>query len=228
MSHPGPPGNQDPAELLGLPGPLLATTTDPGWVQIALDHLRRGWVVALPTETVYGLAVALDSPAGVERVRALKVRAIEKALPWQLPDLLSALGQGFRLSPGALRLAGRFWPGPLTLILEKPASCPPWFAPDSPTVALRIPDHAAALALLRAWAAPLAVTSANASGAPECLDANSVLWAFADRSELLVVDGGPVPGGLASTVVDAVGPEPVVLREGPVHFQSVLEVWHGS
>lgn len=195
-----------------------------GWLREALIHLRAGGVVALPTETVYGLALALD-PGAVERVYALKGRALEKALPLQLDSVERALGWGFDFSAPARRLAGHFWPGPLTLLLNRPQRCPAWFAPDTPLVALRIPDHVVVLELLRAAGEPLAVTSANRSGKPECLKASDVERAFEGADDLLVLDGGTAPGGIASTVVDASGPEPQVVREGPIATSEILRVW---
>jgi|WetSurMetagenome_2_1015567.scaffolds.fasta_scaffold21495_4 L-threonylcarbamoyladenylate synthase len=205
----------------------MIPTADENWLHEALSHLRRGLVVALPTETVYGAAVLLR-PDAVERVFALKGRTAEKALPLQTDSLDRATGWGFQLSTGARRLAGRCWPGPLTLLLERPSNCPSWFAPGSSLVALRIPDHPVVAALLAAAGEPLAVTSANLSGEPECLDAGAVARAFTGEEDLLVVDGGPSPGGVASTVVDASGTEPRILREGPISRAAIDEAWHGA
>ena len=201
-------------------------TSDDRWLDEVLSHLGRGLVVALPTETVYGLAVALD-PAAVNRLFALKGRASEKALPLQMDSLERALAWGFDLSAPAAHLAERFWPGPLTLLLRRPARCPFWFAPGSDLIALRIPDHPVVQEVLRRTGQPLAVTSANRSGEPECLDAGAVAGTFGDAEDLLVLDGGPSSGGSASGVVDASGQEPVLMREGPIPFPALLEVWHG-
>lgn len=205
----------------------LIPTSDDCWLHEALAHLRDGLVVALPTETVYGLACTLR-PDAVERIYALKGRPAEKALPLQTGSLQSAERWDFSLSPAARRLAERFWPGPLTLLLDRPERCPAWFAPDSRLVALRIPDHPVMAELLEALGEPLAVTSANPSGEAERLDAGAVAKAFSHEEDLLVLDGGPSPGGVASTVVDASGSEPAVLREGPIPKSAIDEVWHGA
>ncbi len=181
----------------------------------------------MPTETVYGLAAGLHDPAGQDRIFHMKGRTREKALPVQTDTLKHARAWGFALSPRALRVAELFWPGPLTLVLARPATCPAWFAPDSPTLALRIPDHPVTLALLEAAGAPLAITSANPSGLAECLRAQDAARAFATFDDLLVIDGGRVPGGKASTVLDVTGREPVLLRRGPIPLKELLEVWHG-
>jgi L-threonylcarbamoyladenylate synthase len=206
----------------------LISTTDPSWLEGALSALREGGVVALPTETVYGLAASLRTPAGVSRIFRLKGRTPDKALPLQAASVEQAEAWGFRLGEGARRLARALWPGPLTLILARPEACPPWFAPGSATLGLRIPSHPAALSLLRAWGEPLAVTSANRSEEPECLDGASVASLFADEDDLLVVEAGLVSGGTPSTVVDATGVEPKILREGPIARDRIEEVWHGT
>jgi L-threonylcarbamoyladenylate synthase len=181
-------------------------------------------VIGLPTETVYGLAARLD-PAAVNRLYGLKGRASGKALPLQMDSVERALDWGFEFSAPARRLAEHFWPGPLTLLLNRPKQCPAWFAPDTPLVALRIPDHLVVLELLGAVGEPLAVTSANRSGEPECPDAASVARTFAGSDDLLILDGGSSPGGIASTVVDASGREPQVVREGPLSLQLLARTW---
>ncbi len=205
----------------------LIATADPRWLDEALAHLGRGLVVALPTETVYGLA-SLLRPEAVDGIFALKGRAAEKALPLQTDSVERALAWGFTLSAPARRLAERFWPGPLTLLLGRPARCPRWFAPGSRLIALRVPDHPIVGALLRAAGEPLAVTSANPSGEPECLDSAEVARMFAHAANLLVVDGGHAPGGVASTVVDASGPEPRVMRVGPIRQAAIEEAWRDA
>jgi len=139
----------------------------------------------------------------------------------------AALGFGFEFSPMARQLAARFWPGPLTLVLPRPPALPHWFAPGASTAALRVPSHGATRTLLERWGNPLAVTSANRSGYREAVSAREVEEIFAGAADLLVVDGGSAPGGSASTIVDATGPAPVILRTGPVSKASIEEVWHG-
>lgn len=201
--------------------------SDPTWLPEALARLRAGGLVAFPTETVYGLAAGLHDPRAIDRIYELKGRPVSKALPWQVDSMERALGLGLHFSRGALALATRFWPGPLTLLLARPPGCPAWFAPAERLVALRIPDHPVALALLGRMGLPLAVTSANPSGGQECLSAHDVARVFGG-ADLLVVDGGRAKGGVASTVVDATGPSPLVRREGPLALPEILEVWRGE
>jgi len=199
-----------------------------GWLDEALKALLDGGVVALPTETVYGLAAGIENPAGQERICAIKGRPAAKPLPLQTASVRMALAWGFRLGEGATRLAQAFWPGPLTLVLPRPTTCPPWFAPGNKALALRVPSHNIALALLTGWGRPLAVTSANRTGEPACLDGASVADLLSSEPGLFVIDAGAVSGGLPSTVVDATGVEPVILRKGPIAPAEILEAWHAK
>lgn len=206
--------------------PRLLSAADPAtYLPVAIEILGRGGVVALPTETVYGLAASPFDPAGVGRVFSLKGRPVERPLPLLAASLAAVRAFGLTLTAGACRLAARFWPGPLTLVLDRPPGLPPWFAPGSGTIAVRVPDHPVALALLAGIGFPLAVTSANPSGRMPALEASEVLAAFPGADDLLVLDGGRSPGGEASTVVDGRGPLPSILRRGPIFFESLREAW---
>lgn len=173
----------------------------------AAELLRGGELVAFPTDTVYGIGCRTGDDGALARIYAAKRRDPEKAIPW-LVGSMAAVGPGFRPDDRATRLADHFWPGAVTLVL--PAT------DGSATQAFRVPAHDVALALLEATG-PLAVTSANRSGEPETLDADDVSIAFADADEpSAILDGGRVPGGVASSVVDLSGPVARLLREGAV------------
>jgi len=172
----------------------------------AVELLREGELVAFPTDTVYGIGCRIGDPAALARLFAAKGRPPEKAVPWLVGSLGDVTGLGFLGGERAVRLADQFWPGALTLVLPS--------IDGSATQAFRVPDHAVTLALLRR-AGPLAVSSANRSGEPETLDADDVAIAFAGSDEpAATVDGGRVPGGVASSVVDLAGPRPRLIREG--------------
>jgi len=180
---------------------------DAAGIARAAQLLRDGELVAFPTDTVYGIGCRTGDEAALSRIYAAKRRDPEKAVPWLIGSL-AAVGSGFRADDRLTRLAERFWPGAVTLVL--PAS------DGSATQAFRVPAHDVALALLAATG-PLAVTSANRSGEPETLDADDVSIAFADSDEpSAILDGGRVPGGVASSVVDLSGPVARLLREGAV------------
>jgi L-threonylcarbamoyladenylate synthase len=181
---------------------------DAAGIARAADLLRAGELVAFPTDTVYGIGARAGDPATLERVFAAKRRDPEKAVAWLVASRVEVSAAGFRVDDRALQLAERFWPGALTLVLAA--------VDGSATQAFRIPAHDVALALLAA-AGPLAVSSANRSGEPETLEADDVAIAFADSEEpYAILDGGPVPGGVASSVLDLSGPRARLLREGAV------------
>jgi L-threonylcarbamoyladenylate synthase len=174
----------------------------------AADLLRAGRLVAFPTDTVYGIGCRTGDPEALARIFAAKRRDPDKAVPWLVGSADDVTRNGFRLDDRAARLAERFWPGAVTLVLAAVGG--------SGTQAFRVPAHAVTLALLGA-AGPLAVSSANRSGEPEALEADDVAIAFADADEpAAILDGGRVPGGIASSVLDLGGPRARLLREGAV------------
>lgn len=182
----------------------------------AAELLRNGELVAFPTDTVYGIGCRAGDPDALARLFAAKRRPPEKAVPWLIGFLEEVAKHGFLADERATRLADRFWPGALTLVL--PA------ADGSGTQAFRVPDHPLTLALLAA-AGPLAVSSANRSGEPETRDADDVAVAFADSDEpAATLDGGRVPGGVASSVLDLAEPGARMLREGALRRAEIEAV----
>jgi tRNA threonylcarbamoyl adenosine modification protein (Sua5/YciO/YrdC/YwlC family) len=181
---------------------------DPAGIARAADLLRSGELVAFPTDTVYGIGCRAGDQEALARIFAAKRRDPEKAVPWLVASLDDVAAAGYPVDDRASLLAGRFWPGALTLVLHA--------TPGSGTQAFRVPAHGTTLALLAA-VGPLAVSSANRSGEPETLDADDVAIAFADADEpSAILDGGRVPGGVASSVLDLSGPVARLLREGAV------------
>lgn len=182
--------------------------------------LRKGEVVAFPTETVYGLgANALDEEA-VRKVFALKGRPDDNPLIAHVADRRMLARLVTRVPPAARALADRFWPGPLTLVLPKRPSVPDTVTAGLPTVAVRMPSHPVALALIRAAGVPLAAPSANRSGRPSPTTAAHVAEDFPG---LLVLDGGPCAHGLESSVV-ALEPRPRLLRPGAIPLEALREL----
>lgn len=178
--------------------------------------LAAGAVVAFPTDTVYGVGVAASHGARLDALFALKRRPVDRRIPMLVTDLEQAVAAGAVVDDRGRRLAARFWPGPLTLVLP---------TADGGTQAYRAPDHEVALGLIRA-AGAIYATSANISDQPDTLGADEVLIAFATQQDELaaVVDGGPVPGGMASTVVDVtVGPMRI-LRPGPIGQEALASI----
>ena len=188
-------------------------------IQQALAVLHNGGIVAFPTDTVYGVGALAFDNAAIESIYTAKDRPIEKAIPILIGDLSDLDQVAVNIPSMALRFAARFWPGPLTCIVPKRQTLPLAVSATS-TVAVRIPHHPDALALLRA-AGPMAVTSANISGQPSPSTAQEVFEQLNGRIPL-ILDGGATPGGVPSTLVDCTGNEPIILREGPITLSDLL------
>jgi L-threonylcarbamoyladenylate synthase len=197
---------------------------DPESVKQAADAIRAGGCIALPTDTLYGLAVNPFDATAVEKLFAVKGRESGRAVALIAADAEQVVERVGPLPPTARALATRFWPGPLTLILPAPRDLVPAVSSDG-TVGVRVPDHAVARALCRAAGFPLTATSANISGGAATSSPDVVAGILADRIDLLV-DAGPTPGGSPSTLVDVTGPAPRLVRAGAVAWadiQSCLE-----
>jgi L-threonylcarbamoyladenylate synthase len=195
----------------------------PSDVGAAARLLKAGELVAFPTDTVYGVGALVWDAAAVAKLYVAKLRSPDKAIPVLLADPADVTLVARDLSALALRLAGRFWPGPLTLVVPKGERVPDEVTAGGATVAVRVPAHALARDLIRAAGAPLATTSANLSGQPSPVTAEEVAAQLCDGIAM-ILDGGRCPGGVPSTVVDVSGPEPVVLRQGPISLQQIQEV----
>lgn len=189
----------------------------------AAQLLRAGELVAFPTDTVYGVGALAWDAAAVRKLYTAKLRRLDKAIPILLADGADLALIARAVSPAARRLAEHFWPGPLTLVVPKADRVPPEVTAGGDTVAVRVPDHPLARALIRAAGAPLATTSANLSGGASPVTAEEVAAQLTGRIAM-ILDGGRCPGGVASTVVDVTGAEPVILRPGPISRQQIMNI----
>ncbi len=188
--------------------------------------ILSGGVAAVPTETVYGLAANALDAAAVERVFEGKGRPDGKPVSLFVSDITMAERFCEDVPEAAYRLAERFWPGPLTLILKRRPIVPDAVTAGGATVGVRCPDNPLTLALVREAGVPLTGTSANRSGEPDALDVSDVLHAFDGRIDC-VIDGGPARDGVPSTVLDLTVSPPRLLRQGGVSreaLEAVLEV----
>jgi len=177
----------------------------------AVAALRRGELVVVPTETVYGLAADARAPGALDKIYEAKGRPKDKALAFFATDVDEIRKSGAAVSGAAERLARAFWPGPLTLVLPK----------NDGFEGFRVPDHEVALELLRKAGTVLAVTSANRSGLPPALNASDAAYALGS-SVALVLDAGPSDGGVPSTVVKVTGDDVEILREGAISRDEIF------
>ena len=190
-------------------------------ITAALDALRRGKPVGVPTDTVYGLAADAADADAIQRLFELKERPADRSIAVLVADLVAAQTL-VEFTPRARRLAEQFWPGPLTIVAPRRPGAHPHLGTGA-TIGVRLPDDHIMRAI--AGPGPLAVTSANLHGGPTPSTAQGVVDLFPALS--LVVDGGRRPGA-SSTVVDVTGTVPVVLREGPVSLDQILAAARGS
>jgi L-threonylcarbamoyladenylate synthase len=176
--------------------------------------IRRGGLIILPTDTVYGVASDLWQPDAVAALYAAKHRPPDRAIPILLSTSAAIDQVAERVPDAAHRLASAFWPGPLTIVVPKRPNVPA-IVSSLPTVGVRVPDHDAACAAIHACGGALAVTSANLSDQPSALTAEEAAAALG-AAVGLVLDGGTTPGGTPSTVVDVTGGALTILRPGPI------------
>ncbi|MGE0680811.1 MAG: L-threonylcarbamoyladenylate synthase [Candidatus Binatia bacterium] len=201
----------------------LLDGTDPHAIEIAASALRAGELVAFPTETVYGLgADALNEPAVVQ-VFAVKNRPHFDPLIVHLPDKESALPYVLHVDQRALALMDQFWPGPLTLVLRKKPVIPDLVTAGLDSVALRVPAHPVALALLRAIERPIAAPSANPFGYVSPTTGMHVQELLGDQIKL-IIDGGPCAVGVESTVCALIDEAALILRPGGVTVEEIEAV----
>jgi L-threonylcarbamoyladenylate synthase len=221
--------NAAPAE--SNPAARVVAATDDGVVAAAAAALRRGAIVALPTDTVYGIAADLHRPEAIERLYRVKGRPESKAIPILLADASDVDLAVLEMPLPARALARRFWPGGLTLVVPgRPGLPGPVTSSDErgqETVAVRVPDHPVTRAIIRAAGGALAVTSANRSGDAPALDAGP-LASLPLLPTDLIVDGGPTPGDKASTIVAITGEKVAILRKGAVSAAEIAAALSGD
>jgi L-threonylcarbamoyladenylate synthase len=187
----------------------------------AEEVLKHNGLVAFPTDTVYGVGALAFNGDSIERLYKVKTRSKDLPLPILIagPEQLELVAQN--LTRTTKILANHFWPGPLTIIVERHPGLPEDLSGTS-TVGVRVPNHAFARDLIR-LVGPMAVSSANLSGQPSSRTREEVLADLDGKIELLI-DGGATPGQVPSTVVDCTAETPLILRKGPVSLDQILSV----
>ena len=208
------------------PAPALRLTIDPHApspraIAKAASVLREGGLVAFPTDTLYALGADVTNRSALMRLFATKCRSRATPIPVLVADLAMATQMVGSLPEPANRLAERYWPGPLTLVLSAPRGVSRLLTAGTGRIGLRVPDAPAAIALILRLGGPVTGTSANRSGGRAPRDADEVLRQLGDRIDL-ILDGGPVPAGSPSTVVDVTVSPPVIVRKGVVQQKEIL------
>lgn len=195
--------------ILTLPS---SEPVDQGIIAEAAAGLRRGWLMIIPTDTVYGLAADLHNGKAVEMLHRIKRRPVDKPIPILASDCMQIKNLNARFGIKARELARRYWPGPLTLVLPV----------ANGREGFRIPKHPVALAIIKAAGGLLRVTSANLSGHKPTLTADDAVRALREGVRL-AIDSGPAPGGVPSTVVKIEDEQITILREGAIPREEIYE-----
>ena len=193
-----------------------------GEILRALDHLKSGGVVVLPTDTLYGLAADVFSQDALERVFTIKGRASDLALPVLVSDWAMMAVVAENKSDLAQRLAQKYWPGPLTLVLPKLPGVPCLLTAGRDTVAVRSPNHPVPQRLITQLGRPITGTSANLSGEPDPKSLDEVRRQLGNNVDY-ITSCGPAPTGTASTIVDLTNGLPTLIREGAIPFMEIIE-----
>ena len=184
-------------------------------IERAVEILNNGGIVAYPTETFYGLGVKFDNEASLRKLYELKKRPEEKPMPLIIGSRASLSMIAASVNEIAESLMDKFWPGPLTLLLEAKKGLSPYLTADTGRIAVRIPGESAALYLVREAGFPITATSANPSGMPPAEDADAVIRYFGEKIDM-VIDGGRTAGGLPSTIADVTEKKIKIVREGAI------------
>ena len=197
-------------------------TPDPAAMRYASEFIRRGELVAIPTDTFYGIAADPFNLAAVDQIYRVKGRPETRALPILVNSVVQAVSLARDVPYTFHKLAAKFWPGPLTLLVEASTAIPLKVTANTGNVALRWPKSPIVEALINLVQGPITGTSGNISGQPACATAVDLLEQLGDRL-LLIIDAGETPGNLASTIVKLEGDDWTVMREGVITEQSIRE-----
>ena len=201
------------------------SSADPDWLERARRTLADDGLVIFPTDTVYGVGCRVGSQKGIERLYRVKSRPEQKPIPVLIGDKAHLERVCAEVPENVYPLIERFWPGALTIVLPRSPALPDALG-QLPTVGIRMPDHPVALALL-GEVGPMAVTSANLSGAGALRTASEAWAEIGDRVEL-TIDGGETPGGIPSTIIDLTRPDHPILRSGPISAEAIRALLSSS
>jgi L-threonylcarbamoyladenylate synthase len=213
-----------PAELLKI----NSSQPEPKLVSYAAERILRGLVLGMPTDTFYGLAADPVNLRAVERIYEIKSRSRHKPLSLLVESIDQATELSRNVPPVFHELAGKYWPGPLTMIVKASSRIPLKVTANTGNVALRVPDAPIPVAIIRQIGFPVTATSANVLGSPECTTAECVRDQMGDRISI-IVNGGPTSRDLPTTIVDLSGEPPQwqIIREGAIPSEEISQIlWH--
>ena len=197
---------------------ILAESED-AW-SLAQEHLKRGDLIAFPTDTVYGIGCDPFNEKAIESIYIAKGRELQKAIPLLMSGPQQLPVAALWLPDAARTLASQFWPGALTLVVPRAQGLPAALG-GGDTIAVRVPDHPALRSFIAACGGLIAATSANLSGQPDAVNAQQVAN-YLGQHVAVVVDGGETAGSVPSTVVDCTSDPPRILRQGALHTDSLM------
>jgi L-threonylcarbamoyladenylate synthase len=196
----------------------------PRAIEMAAEMIRDGGLVAIPTDTVYGIAASWRQIPALERIFAIKHRDRTKPIPLLVSSMEALSRIVPSIDPAIGLLLDQFWPGALTISLPAPKGAPPSLLAGDGTIGVRMPNHRLALELIERSGGVVACTSANISGEDPATSAQDVVASLGDVLDG-IVDGGRAFGGVPSTVAGLVGTELVIYREGAISAEALLEAW---
>lgn len=192
-------------------------------VSLAVEVARRGGVLIMPTDSVYGIgAAATPKNPGHKRIFEIKQRHLTQTLPWLVGSKTDLRKYAHITHEWAHKLVDAYWPGALTLVVTASENvADEYVLPENRTIALRMPNSPLVCQIAQQLGCPLATTSANTHGAPSAIDGSGLEADLVEQADL-TLDGGPAPLAIASTIVDCTGDEPRILREGAISTKDIL------
>ncbi len=211
------------AEELRHRGATIIPSSSPRAIEWTAEELTSGRVVALPTDTVYGIAASLAHPEAIDRIFAIKDRDPLRKLPILLSSVDVLANLASMLTESMLLMIGHFWPGPTTFVVPTDRSLPDGVARNN-TIAVRVPNHPLAIEVIERAGGAVACTSANRTNLPPALTAAEVEASVGAEVDV-ILDGGLAPGGMASTIVRITSDAPEILRIGPVDEPAIRLAW---
>lgn len=201
---------------------MLLSVREKNFAEKAAYHLKVGKPLVFPTETVYGIGASIEKEENIKRIIDLKERDEKKPMALMFGNI-EEIKNYFEIGEGELKIAEKFLPGPLTLLLKRKKKIPKWFYPDFEKLGVRIPKCEAALKILNAFHQIIAATSANKSGKEEAKTFETTLYYFGRYPDVLIVDGGKTEGVKPSTVMEIDKGEIKILREGDINLDMIKE-----